>query len=149
MPQVGGMPRMAPQPVPAMAEPERAPMAAVAEEQQDYAEAAVAARPVQPQPRPIPQPRQASRFAEPRVGAQRSGMFAEAPKSEPPPARRTIFGIVTGAIRGTPAPAPVAEAPAPVRQEPTQAEPARAHVRTTVGEEMGIEIPAFLRRQSS
>jgi cell division protein FtsZ len=57
--------------------------------------------------------------------------------------RKSLFGIVTGAIRGnlpaTPAGAPVQA----VRAEPS------AHVGQAVGDELGIDIPAFLRRQSS
>jgi cell division protein FtsZ len=86
-----------------------------------------------------------------------SGLFAEPPRGEPaaPPPRRSLFGIVTGAIRSSlPAAAP-AEAPsAPAYQhDPSghehSAEPIRANVRPAMGEEMGIDIPAFLRRQSS
>jgi cell division protein FtsZ len=70
------------------------------------------------------------------------------------PPRRSIFNIVTGAIRGnlpaTPASVPVP----PARTEPSLHDapheaPVRANVRPTAGEEMGIDIPAFLRRQSS
>jgi len=154
MHQTSAMPR--PTPAAAPPEPERAPMTAAREEGAEYPDAAsaIAARPVQPQPRPAPPaPRTTSRFAEPRVAGQRSAMFSEPPKAEPSP-RKTLFGIVTGAIRGTPVPPPAAE-PAPVaqRQDPSayaeRAEPARANVRPTAGDEMGIDIPAFLRRQSS
>jgi hypothetical protein len=40
----------------------------------------------------------------------------------------------------------------PVRQDPAfhpQPEPPRASVRLAAGDEMGLDIPAFLRRQSS
>ncbi len=67
----------------------------------------------------------------------------------PPVAPRgSLFGIVTGAIRGR-APAPAA--PEAARSEPLltgQAEPA-ASVRPAQTDEMGLDIPAFLRRQSS
>ena len=86
------------------------------------------------------------------------GLFTEAPPVAvanpappvPTPAapRNSLFGIVTGAIRGRAAqPAPVE----PHRAEPSfhgQAE-AGASVRPAATEEMGLDIPAFLRRQSS
>jgi cell division protein FtsZ len=104
------------------------------------------AEPQRPQPRPAAPPVQAAR---PPV---RSGLFAEpaAAAPAPPPAapRNSLFGIVTGAIRGRGAPAAAPEAP---RAEPlmhTQPEP-RASVRQAPTEEMGLDIPAFLRRQSS
>jgi cell division protein FtsZ len=105
--------------------------------------------------RPQPAPRPAPRAAEPRQPAPRSALFNDGPRGEPAPApRKSLFGIVTGAIRGhavEPAPAPE---PA-VQQEQGYAEPpqprqeaARPASRPAGGEELGIEIPAFLRRQS-
>jgi cell division protein FtsZ len=92
----------------------------------------------------------------------RAGLFTEAPPA-PLPAqyhqpiapvaapRNSLFGIVTGAIRGR-----SNAAPPPPAQEPQRAEPllsARVEgtpsVRQVQTEEMGLEIPAFLRRQSS
>jgi cell division protein FtsZ len=95
--------------------------------------------------------------AKPRAGSRSPGLFADPPRGEaaPPPPRRSLFGIVTGVIRQSmPSAAPHAEAPpAP---EPVSAggqeaggEPSRARVRPADGEEIGIDIPAFLRRQSS
>ncbi len=82
-----------------------------------------------------------------RAPARRSPLFAEADAiaaaTVPAPPRRSIFNIVTGAIRGTP---PEAAARA---EPPATREPVRADVRQTAGEEMQIDIPAFLRRQSS
>ena len=86
----------------------------------------------------------------------RAGLFTEAPQTAQPvappvvpaPPRNSLFGIVTGAIRGRAAPAPV---PEPQRSEPSlngHAEPAPT-VRQAQTEEMGLDIPAFLRRQSS
>ena len=81
------------------------------------------------------------------------GLFTEAatqlpPSAPPPPVRSSLFGIVTGAIRGRTASASPAEAP--------RSEPSMVHhneqapsVRPAQTEEMGLEIPAFLRRQSS
>ena len=88
-----------------------------------------AARPVvrTPDPKPVGKP----------------GLFTEAP---PPAPRKSLFGIVTGAIRGH-----AHEAAAePVRVEPQQASAPREMQPSRPGasEEVGIEIPAFLRRQS-
>ncbi len=79
-----------------------------------------------------------------------------APTQQP---RRTLFGIVTGAIRGTLPGAPAPVAPSVARAEPHTEravreshpeEPRRANVRPAASEEMnGIDIPTFLRRQSS
>ena len=94
--------------------------------------------------------------------APRAGLFAEAlgPVSAAAPAqpggepsRPSLFSTVTGAFRrrqSTPAasgdqPAVRAE---PVMQQP-RVEPPRASVRQTAGDEVGLDIPAFLRRQSS
>ena len=84
-----------------------------------------------------PQARPNSLFADPAAAA------ATAPAATP---KRSIFNIVTGAIRGA-----HAEAPPPARSEPApmREATARADVRQTAGEEMQIDIPAFLRRQSS
>jgi cell division protein FtsZ len=80
--------------------------------------------------------------------------FSEAAEPAPQPPRRSLFGIVTGAIRGTlPAtpyapPAPPAGRAEPQLQEAPR-EASRAKVHPAASEEMGIDIPAFLRRQSS
>ncbi len=116
-----------------------------------------------------PQPRPHSRFASqagqaspasPRPNsAPRSGLFTEpsAPEAVPAPAistvppRNSLFGIVTGAIRG--AVRQSAPAGEPNRAEPPMpaqtSEPAAPSVRAASSDEMGLEIPAFLRRQSS
>jgi cell division protein FtsZ len=108
-------------------------------------EASVGSRtPPRPTARPTTQPARSN-------GLPTEGAGIGAP---PQPPRRSIFNIVTGALRGnlpaTPASVPVQ----PARAEPSlhdvaQEAPARANVRPTAGEEMGIDIPAFLRRQSS
>ncbi len=89
------------------------------------------------------------------------GVFADPARGDTPapPARKSLFGIVTGAIRGSlpsngTADASHMESMAPYgRTEPSLADPPResqrAAVRQTAGEEMAIDIPAFLRRQSS
>jgi cell division protein FtsZ len=103
------------------------------------------------------------------AGAGR-GLFAEAPR--PPAAsdigaptagssqpRSSLFGIVTGAIRRTlPNGASVAEH-TPPRSEPSLTEMRPMEIRPENGrmqvrpvnaaDEMGLDIPAFLRRQSS
>jgi cell division protein FtsZ len=70
------------------------------------------------------------------------------PAPPPPTPRNTLFGIVTGARWRAPAnPAPE---PAP-RAEPSlhgHAEPVPS-VGLAQPEEMGLDIPTFLRRQSS
>ena len=88
-----------------------------------------------------------------RVAAPRSLFTEPAPAPAPHPApaapRSSLFGIVTGAIRGRSAAAPAPVEPA--RSEPSlrgQAEPAPS-VRPAQTEEMGLDIPTFLRRQSS
>jgi cell division protein FtsZ len=130
-PVLQSVPSLAPEPEPAMAE-------AMARPQQQ------AARPVAPQPAQRPAPR--------------SGLFAEAgvtappaaPPPPPPAPRNSLFGIVTGAIRGRSAPAAAPAEPQP-RSEPMMNGhgEARASVRPAPTEEMGLDIPAFLRRQSS
>jgi cell division protein FtsZ len=111
---------------------------------------------------PEPDPATATGFAEettelapPPRPATRVPRRAPAPAAEtaepPPPPRRSLFGIVTGAIRGTLPTAPATPVAQP-RAEPSieEVQPARANVRPAVGgEEFGIDIPAFLRRQSS
>jgi cell division protein FtsZ len=87
-----------------------------------------------------------------------SGLFAEPPAQAAQPAadwsRPSIFRTVTGAIRRRQhhAPAEPAEA-APVRVDAAmreaRPEPPRASVKQAVGDEAGLDIPAFLRRQSS
>ena len=97
----------------------------------------------------------------PRPAAPRSNLFATEPPLAAPvapptaePARASLFSTVTGAIRRRVSVAVVpSESPAPARAEPVMQEPRleqpRASVRQTAGEEVGLDIPAFLRRQSS
>ena len=79
---------------------------------------------------------------------------APAPQPAADPTRPSLFSTVTGAFRRRPHSAPAAD-PAtarvepPVLQEPRLEQP-RASVRQTAGDEVaGLDIPAFLRRQSS
>ena len=109
------------------------------------------------QRQPQPPVRQASRPADPRQAPRGNGLFAAEPAAPtppaPPPARKSLFGIVTGAIRGNHAQPAPQQAPPDAPAEPShyeaRGEPARANVRQAAGEEMHIDIPAFLRRQSS
>jgi cell division protein FtsZ len=111
--------------------------------------------------------------AGPRPGRMSSSLFAEpaavaAQQHRPPPAaaptapapvytempRRSIFQSVTGRLRNSLTPATPAHGdPGTAAHEPAltehRAEAARASVRQAVGEEVGLDIPAFLRRQSS
>jgi cell division protein FtsZ len=96
-------------------------------------------------------------------GPRGSGLFAEAPAptvvgpapaAQEPARRGNIFREVTGRLRqsfGSAQSAPPAE-PTP-RMEPQLAEarpePIRPMVRQSAGDDVGLDIPAFLRRQSS
>ncbi|MEO9191622.1 MAG: cell division protein FtsZ [Acetobacteraceae bacterium] len=92
------------------------------------------------------------------MAARASGLFADpapaapVPAMAPEPVRPSLFGTVTGVLlrRRAGALQPVETNVA--RIEPVvaeRAEPPAATVRAVAGEEMGIEIPTFLRRQSS
>jgi cell division protein FtsZ len=98
----------------------------------------------------------------------RSGLFATPrglePASAPEPARSSLFGTVTGVFRrrapGGAAASAVEPGPA-ARHDPALApartslpheprpEPARASIRPVAADEVGLEIPTFLRRQQS
>jgi cell division protein FtsZ len=101
-------------------------------------------QPLRPQTSPLQ--RNAARPVEAKPG-HKPGL-----PSEPAPAapRKSLFGIVTGAIRGHAA--EQAAAHQEPRMEPQTMAPPReapqAQVRQAASEEIGIEIPAFLRRQS-
>jgi cell division protein FtsZ len=99
--------------------------------------------------RPMSQARPAPRAAEPRPAQARHSLFSEQAPTPAPAPRKSLFGIVTGAIRGHAAEVPAEPAP---RMEPqggefTQEAP-RAQVRPAATDDIGLEIPAFLRRQS-
>ena len=134
------------------------------EDQADAYEQQPAAAPRQATARPV------SRFAGGQPGAARGGLFAEPKQGQPPPApaapRPSLFSLVTGVIRGSHAVSlrtaePSEEMIDPAsRAEPSLHQPARraeaagqppgpARVNQTSGDEMGFDIPAFLRRQSS
>jgi len=98
------------------------------------------------EPRPAAAPRAAARpAARPNPLFAAESPAAPAPSAMPP--KRSLFNLVTGAIRGG---VPLPEAAPAVRTEPSAPrETTRADVRQTAGDEMQIDIPAFLRRQSS
>jgi cell division protein FtsZ len=143
LPAVALRPSMPPHPVHHPAMPEHAAEPAMAE-------AAMAAPMMAPHaPAAVPARQRSNLFAE---AAAQPEQAAQAAASEPP--RHTLFEAVTGVFgRRRPSPAhPMDQAQ--TRVEPTipsepRPEPARASVRAVVGEETGIEIPTFLRRQSS
>ncbi|WP_323990685.1 cell division protein FtsZ [Nguyenibacter sp. L1] len=105
------------------------------------AAASHAASPGAPSPNAVPQHMAGVR------PSPRSPLFSEAPRQpepvhQPAPRGGSLFSIVTGALRRQPAPeAPRAE-PALPDPEPT------ATVRQASADEVGLDIPAFLRRQS-
>ncbi|QNT77436.1 cell division protein FtsZ [Entomobacter blattae] len=86
----------------------------------------------------------------------RSGLFSETARDAEPPAApsRSLFGIVTGALRrnilNTPPPQPPREREAP-KTEPSinkgTSENAPGHFQPN-SDDAGLEIPAFLRRKS-
>jgi cell division protein FtsZ len=113
------------------------------------------------EPAPARAPEPAAQAAPPPHAAPRNnGLFADPPRAEaaapaaPPPAppRRSLFGVVTGKVSGAMRGRPAGGEEAP-RTEPALSVPApegpTVSVRPAGGEEMGLDIPAFLRRQSS
>ena len=109
-----------------------------------------------PSPHAMPQPlRQHAATAKSPLFAEPPVSLGATPLPPAPPAtpRSSLFGIVTGALRRSPTP-PAAE---PRRTEPSliagepQAEVQAATPRPspTQTEEAGLDIPAFLRRQSN
>jgi cell division protein FtsZ len=105
---------------------------------------------------PVAPPAPAETVSAPRTAPAppRSGLFADPSRAASvdqaaEAARPSLFSTVTGAFRRRQhhAPAVTAE-PAPVRADPAP-QPPRVSVRQTAGDEVGLDIPAFLRRQSS
>jgi cell division protein FtsZ len=111
---------------------------------------------------PLPVQQAAARSAPALAQKPGAGLFAEARPTAAPAllpqmveqARSSLFTTVTGAFRRRPVPAATGETPMP-RNEPAmhsepRAEGPRASVRLAAGnEETTLEIPAFLRRQTS
>ena len=139
--QASGQPHAMPQSESAMSVADVAPAHA-----SPVAPVALHAVPPQPTPRVAPQPVGRGLFAE----APRPTAAPAVPQPTAEPARPSLFSTVTGAFRrrtGVPA---LGEAPA--RQEPmmeTRPEPVRASVRPATTDDAALDIPAFLRRQSS
>eukprot|EP01037_Dinobryon_pediforme_P009299 gene9299-9380_t len=105
-------------------------------------------QPLRPQASPLQ--RNAARPVEAKPAAK-PGLFADqAAPSAPPAPRKSLFGIVTGAIRGHAAEQPTAHQEPRVEPLAMTAprEQAQPQVRQAASDEIGIEIPAFLRRQS-
>ncbi|CAI9121629.1 cell division protein FtsZ [Brytella acorum] len=97
-----------------------------------------------PAPSPNALPQQAARPPSPR-----SGLFSE-PQRQAEPAPRSLFGIVTGALRGRPAPQPQQPVSPPQAEAgPVEMRPAAPQAAPTQpqDEDNTLEIPAFLRRQ--
>jgi cell division protein FtsZ len=114
-----------------------------------------AQKPVQQVP-PLPAAQLAAKatlFAE--AQQRPTAMPAHVPNAAPEAARPSLFNTVTGAFKRRalqPAPAPAAHPT--MRREPEMAEyqshnPNVSVRQTSAGDETGIEIPAFLRRQHS
>ena len=146
--QQTGYPNSAPAPVSLMG----APVLPQPAEQEPAAPAPAPVEMARPRPQPVQMAAPVATAAPPRTAAPARGLFAEQPATAPsapaPAPRNSLFGIVTGAIRGRAAPQPMAEAPRSEPAFPSHAEPAPT-VRPAQTEEMGLDIPAFLRRQSS
>ncbi len=143
---------------PAVAQPNVA-MAPVAEQQP-----AAAPQPQAFQPPPSQQPLRQPAVARPTNLLNPGTRPTTLPPSQPAPAptaepvRQSLFSVVTGALRRKQPAAPQAPVVAePVmRREPTRQQPEvpapeapRAPARAAAPDEVGLEIPAFLRRQSS
>jgi cell division protein FtsZ len=112
-----------------------------------------------PQATPAAASGHSSLFADPtRATAGSAGFVPPLARGSVPPAqpaenRPSLFRAVTGAFRRTQwGPIPLPDQPT-LRTEPgltdQRPETTRASVRTAASDEMGLDIPAFLRRQSS
>jgi cell division protein FtsZ len=106
-------------------------------------------------PHPSAHPSQVA--APQQVSDSGTGLFAAEPRQAAAPvpsapageSRPSLFSTVTGAFRRKASTGePAATRLEPMMHEPVP-EPPRAQVRPAGGEEMGLDIPAFLRRQSS
>ncbi|BAT19300.1 cell division protein FtsZ [Asaia bogorensis] len=103
-------------------------------------------------PSPHSVPPQAAKATPQPAPSPRSGLFSDQgqrPAPEPQSQPRSLFGIVTGALRGRPAQSSYTEHNEAPRNEPTvveRAEPSRPVSSHDNSEENGLDIPAFLRR---
>ena len=85
-----------------------------------------------------------------RPASPRAGLFSEPPRNPgetPQSSNRSLFGIVTGALRRGAASGEPRRAEPQLQEAGPEASPS-ASVRSVAGEETGLDIPAFLRRQS-
>ncbi len=130
-----------------VAGPSLAPVVAPAPVRPAAVEVAAPAMPIEAAPRPAAPAPARGLFAPPPAATP-----SEAPAAAAPP-RNSLFGIVTGAIRRTMPSAPITAGTTPgeaARAEPQLPPQAEApSVRPASSEEIGLDIPAFLRRQSS
>lgn len=105
-----------------------------------------------PAPSPHSVPPQAAKLTPQSVPSPRAGLFSEqnqrsAPEPQSQP--RSLFGIVTGALRGRPGPVSSAaqeEAPRHTTTVVEREESPRVSSSHDTNEENGLDIPAFLRR---
>jgi len=124
--------------------------AAVSRQPPHYALDGQAAPSSAPSPHSVPS--QAAKQAPQAAPSPRSGLFSDqnqrsAPEPQSQP--RSLFGIVTGALRGRPAPTASAPHEEATRHAPTVVEredSPRVSSGHEGGEENGLDIPAFLRR---
>lgn len=94
-------------------------------------------------PSPDTVPNRAAQGASPR-----SGLFSEPPKQvEQSAPARSLFGIVTGALRGRSPTASAENTPEAQKAEPSLRNTDQPSVQPASTDEMGLEIPAFLRRK--
>ncbi|RUT25090.1 cell division protein FtsZ [Asaia sp. W19] len=104
-----------------------------------------------PSPHTVPQ--QAAKQPQPHAPSPRAGLFSDQgqrPAPEPQSQPRSLFGIVTGALRGRPVSSTTPTHHEPARNEPTvveREEMPRVSASHDAGDENGLDIPAFLRRE--
>jgi hypothetical protein len=106
----------------------------------------------EPEAEPVPAPQAQPQLVRP--PAQPHKLFTAEAVEEPAPQRSSLFGKVTGAWRRAPVTAPAPEFPDMRRLD---ARPVQAHAEPTAlvrpvlseADNSGLDIPAFLRRQSS
>jgi len=110
---------------------------------QSYGQQPVQQGPAAPAPNAVPRARAGGLFVPETRETQ-----APAPQPAAPSAGRSLFRTVTGAARRM-LPTQHAETPEQPRAEPGFEQHAEQHSRATPTDEMGLDIPAFLRRQNS
>jgi len=107
---------------------------------------------------PVTAPQTAPQVAAPRPGTPvmpppvmpRAGSTLFATPNQPPAPHRTgLFGLVTGAMRRPAPPAPEPGPPQPLAATSPAPAPRYVPPAPAAADEAGLDIPAFLRRQSS